>query len=884
LGQYHKRKETFCPVLGEAHANDKYLIIGLFPGSHEVQEGRPFVGPSGIELMQALEATGISRDECHIEHVISCQPPENNLEKFRYQLKKKTKARKKKDPGWVAPLDPHRACQGHIHQLDYSKYKGIICLGKEAMQLFRKQSSIMTMRGACEEVQQGSGVRGTIRPVKVGYTLHPAFVSRSPEWRDVFQSDIAKAFRYFRGDLRWQWPDVQIAVQDPKRWRDTPHGPYGAAHVKFTDISGDLGPLVVEALIQELVDDGEPVVYDLETDSKYPMVANIRCVGFGNRKRAVVFPINDLRNHPICPDWLGPRVGKLLSDPPFKLIGHNAGQYDRAVMEAHGVTPRLDGDTILMHLLADNEQSHSLGFLGSYYTDNIEAWKADHTATEAKDNVELWVYNAKDCVVNARIIPPVIKQVRRRKQGHLLKREHMLQDAGAGMTRLGLALDAGRLEKIRQAVDTKRHTSATVTSRIAAGVNPLSSQQLSRLLFDTWKLHPVGYSEKTGEPSTDDATLLRMLTTYDLTSDQREFITAVRFLRRCSKVKGTYLTPFSNLSGLYEDKRLHPSYNRLPATGRYSSSNPNAQTVPMYLPGIGWVDADEVYHPLALRSCFIPQRGSVFVGADMDQLELRVIAEEAEASRLLRSFEDGSDPHNDTMEMIYGTGIWRMDGAPVDADGNTDRYGKGGGIFKQTRGITKTVRYAWQYAAKAPKIHEQIIGVEDPVSGKFPYGHYTIPDVRSICKGLDKADPEIPRWWERIVAGYRRDGFVADTLWGRRRDFKGDEKINELVNHPIQSKGASIVHEAMIELLYGEQPWFTTEKASGNGRRETIPFDFKKKYGLVNQCHDSLVFEVPEADAERVAELMTDVMTRKVKGGSVVYSAEADIGERWSDV
>jgi DNA polymerase len=39
------------------------MIIGEAPGKYEVQYGRPFVGPSGELLDEALRKAGISRQE-----------------------------------------------------------------------------------------------------------------------------------------------------------------------------------------------------------------------------------------------------------------------------------------------------------------------------------------------------------------------------------------------------------------------------------------------------------------------------------------------------------------------------------------------------------------------------------------------------------------------------------------------------------------------------------------------------------------------------------------------------------------------------------------------------------------------------------------------------
>tara|TARA_Y100001938_G_scaffold89806_2_gene123018 strand:- start:6509 stop:7276 length:768 start_codon:yes stop_codon:yes gene_type:complete len=255
----------------------------------------------------------------------------------------------------------------------------------------------------------------------------------------------------------------------------------------------------------------------------------------------------------------------------------------------------------------------------------------------------------------------------------------------------------------------------------------------------------------------------------------------------------------------------------------------------------------------------------------MDQLELRLIAEEAKAKHSLDVIEKGLDPHNETMEIVYGPGIWKLEGAPEE------RREKGKGTFKATRDITKNTRYAWQYAASTKRIHEQICSVEDD-EGNLLYAHLSIEDVRQVVEGLKRADPEIPRWWKMIENRYRREGFIGDSLWDRRRYFRNEDKINELVNHPIQSGGAVIVNEAMIELIYGVQPWFSTTAVDSPG--ETIPMSW-----LINHGHDALYLEVPEDEAEWAARILEGVMNRKRKTNPLlIYTAAADIGERWNEV
>ncbi len=828
LGRFLRKSDNFSPVLAETHANDRIFILGEAPGSYEVNEGRPFVGPSGIELQAALDLLGLSRGECHINNVMACCPPKGNLGAFISKLSRINTARNR-DKKPTLPT-PQKACRGRLLE-DMKGFTRVICLGKEAASAIRGgNASIMALRGTCEEVQMPWGM------VKVAYTIHPAFVLRVPKWREVFLSDLSRAVRYFRDALSWKEPEI-IIVKSAQELMDC---------------------------FERLVDMGKPVAYDVETGMESPLEARLRCIGIGNEDLSILVPFR--RINPAEPDFFTGQeevqvttlVRTFLQTAPVPIIGHNAGQFDRLVCErALQVTPKLAADTLLLHLLVNNEMPHNLGFITSYYTDFVEGWKANHIATTTRDDEELHIYCAKDVSSTASIAGPLAQEVKARNQWHLVSREHLLQDIGCGMQRLGMRVDQERLEEHGLAFEVLLGQYTAVCKQIVdTTFNPNSTMQLSNLLFREWKLVPEKYNEKTGMPSTDDDSLRRMITHHNLDAEKVEFLQAIRMVRRYRKLLSTYIRPLQGKLVL-SDGRVHPAYNRLPASGRYSSSRPNAQNIPAFL-----------------RDIFIPEEGHLFVGSDMDQLELRLIAEEAESKSLLRIINEGLDPHNENMEAVYGKSIWSLDGAPED------RRKKGKGTFKRTRGITKNVFYAWQYAASVPTIHQQVVSVEDD-EGKLIYAHLTHRDIRDVVKGLKKANPEIPKWWEKTRQLYRKQGFLVDSLWGRRRDFKNEEKLNELVNHPIQSGGASIVHEAMLQLVMGHPGWGTIAYSSLAGR-DLFSFDFEERLGLVNQCHDSLLFEVREDDAEEAAKLLEAAMNRERKSNPLLkYTAEAEIGKNW---
>lgn len=822
----------------ETGPKSEYLLVGEAPGVSETREGRPFVGPSGQLLQKALDSVGIRRDTCHITNVIQCRPPQNNMEAANIAVRRHNRKIDKDK----APLEvPKAACRGRFYsECAHAGLTKVICLGKEAAQGIRGGTfSILGMRGACEEIPAPWDPTQTL---KVAYLLHPAFVLRAPQWEEVFLRDMDRAFRFFEDKLTWEEPEIIIS-NDYK---------------------------VQVATLTRIAKAEKPAAYDVETELKGPIDSRTRCIAVANDELALVVPTRSVTGAPLAGSLaqLQP-VLDFLRTPPVPLVGHNAGQFDRThMLAAWGVDAKVSADTMVLHLLTNNELPHNLGFVGSHHTDFTEAWKADHTATEAQDDLELHTYCAKDSVVTARVVGPLVKCVREREQLHLIQREMMLMELGALMQYNGMAVDLDRAQAHRTRLQGEQAQDLEGIQRLLSDgdFNPNSHQQVQRLLFQDWSLAPYKYSDKTGDPSADDETLRRMITHYGLPNDQQAVIRKIRTYRRASKLRGTFIEPLLSTrsdGGLRSDRTglVHPSWNRLPATGRYSSNNPNAQNQPD-----GSIDGP-VY---GVRDCYVSKNGLI-VGADADQLEYRVIAEEADAINSIKWINAGLDPHNETMEIVYGDSIWDLPGAPPV------RTKKGGGDFKSTRDITKNVRYAWQYWAAPKRIWEQVVSVENS-KGELIYSHITLQDIREVVDGLARADPEIPQWWRKIERRFRRQGYIADSLWGRRRYFKGEDKPNDRVNHPIQAGGVCLIHEAMIELVYGQQDWFSTSAIQPVGG--TIPPEW-----LINHGHDALYLDVPKEHVSKAKELLERAMTRRRKErAQLTYTAGSKAGYRWSDL
>ena len=533
----------------------------------------------------------------------------------------------------------------------------------------------------------------------------------------------------------------------------------------------------------------------------------------------------------------------MFEDHHWTKVGHNAGYFDRTVIEQHlGVTPEPLIDTLLLHKLAASEHRHRLGFVASMLLD-VPAWKADHTGVTAQTDRDLHEYCATDVAVTARIVDELDEAAHRRKQGHLYSHDADIQDICAGMHRLGMRVD----ERKRAQHEAEQTAEAAKWYRqvqqLRPGLNPRSTPQMRALLFDDWGLPPHAYT-MSGEPSTNAATVRSFLVNPLVDDTQRALLKAIKFYRRADKLLGTYIRKLAPNAGVVTPEGyVHPDYHSHgTVTGRLSSSNPNFQNIPYFL-----------------RDIFVPPPGCVFVGADYDQLELRFAAALAGAESYLDAFEKRLiDPHNLTADLMFGEKFWRAEGAPET------KMGKGRGQFKQLRNLAKTICFASLYGASPPKVHE-IIGRAEDDDGNMLYAELDLRQVRTLHRKWMERAPEFKAWWGQTTSLLRRQGYLTEPVMHRRRYF-ADMDYNAALNYCVQAGGFAVVAKAMIVLV-----------------QEHLPFDFGQRTGLVNQLHDAVLFAVPEGRADWTRAVITETLTARVAGLPVTFTAEAEVGETWKD-
>lgn len=138
-------------VFGEGSARSVAMFVGEQPGDREDLAGRPFVGPAGRLLDDALERAGIERGAAYVT---------NAVKHFKWEPRGKRRIHAK--PSWSELA----ACRPWLEaELAVVRPRVLVCLGATAAQsLLGRQFRVTKHRGEWVESDLAEHVTATIHP------------------------------------------------------------------------------------------------------------------------------------------------------------------------------------------------------------------------------------------------------------------------------------------------------------------------------------------------------------------------------------------------------------------------------------------------------------------------------------------------------------------------------------------------------------------------------------------------------------------------------------------------------------------------------------------------------------------------------------------------
>jgi uracil-DNA glycosylase family protein len=162
-------------VFGEGKRSARVFMIGEQPGHDEDEAGKPFVGPSGRLLNEALEAAQIDRQDAYVTNVVK---------HFKFVMKGKRQMHKSPSAREIA------ACLPWLEkELEVVKPEVLVCLGATA-------SKAILGRDFRVSVQHGQVIPTQFADQAVA-TVHPSSILRQPT-----SEDRRRAMAGFIEDLR----------------------------------------------------------------------------------------------------------------------------------------------------------------------------------------------------------------------------------------------------------------------------------------------------------------------------------------------------------------------------------------------------------------------------------------------------------------------------------------------------------------------------------------------------------------------------------------------------------------------------------------------------------------------------------------------------------
>jgi uracil-DNA glycosylase len=155
----HLYRDATQTVFGEGSAAAEVMLVGEQPGDGEDREGRPFVGPAGRVLDQALTEAGIDRDLAFVTNVVK---------HFKFERRGKLRIHKKPNAEEVHACFPWLEAELAVVQP-----RVLVLLGATAAQALLG-SSFRVSR------QRGEFLDSTLAP-RVLATVHPSSILRAPD-------------------------------------------------------------------------------------------------------------------------------------------------------------------------------------------------------------------------------------------------------------------------------------------------------------------------------------------------------------------------------------------------------------------------------------------------------------------------------------------------------------------------------------------------------------------------------------------------------------------------------------------------------------------------------------------------------------------------------
>lgn len=659
--------------------------------------------------------------------------------------------------------------------------KTIIATGQHALELLTGKTGILKYRGtelAC-----------TLVPgLKVCASIHPGYILKgNGKMEPIFVADIVKFMkRIDSNEVYYPYRDITI-MND---MRDT------------------------VSMLDQITDREKPVMVDIET-----MGPRMTVWGVGvSRSKAYVIP-RDFLTSPMILKGIS-RFARSSTPKCF----HNAlfdafhGPYYYKIFYRN-----IFCDTMLKQHACYPTLPKSLAFCASLYT-NEPYWKDEGSATmlqlakEGHKGEDLWkrlyIYNGKDNCLQYEVMEEQeaeieswgVKDVYARYMALI---EPCLWAMLKGMLTYPEAIKIFSDKNEKAIVNLEKLVQGTMGS-----INVRSSQQVQKLVYDQW-----GFKKqfKQGAVTADELALKRLSI---LPTPYQSRLDLIRTTKEHLKLRDFYNIKFCPDGHVRYSLKIHGAY-----TGRMSSS---ASIVGS---GTNYQNQPEV-----VRHFYIPEKGRIFVQADLSQSEARIVAALCGDIDWLKGFDE-RDIHSEVAAALFNIPIDK-----VDKSKNPNSH----------RQIGKKVSHGTHYKMGPYQLADHV--------------ECSYRDAVALSANYHKLRPALKVWQDSVCRNVREKRMIR-TIFGHVMQFMGpitDATYREAIAGEPQSTSAYYMNDGIIKC------W-----------NEIPDYDFRL------QVHDSMLFSGPD-DLEWLLKTIPLVkklteQTITINGISFVIPLEFEIGYSWGE-
>lgn len=339
-----------------------------------------------------------------------------------------------------------------------------------------------------------------------------------------------------------------------------------------------------------------------------------------------------------------------------------------------------------------------------------------------------------------------------------------------------------------------------------------SPKQMGEVLFE--KLG-IKTKKKTsgGKLSTNIAVLEELEEEYEIV---REIIKH----RELSKLLSTYIDPMPKMVG--GDGRLHAKFQQAgSATGRFSSTEPNLQNLPI---------KSELGKNI--RNGFVAAKGHKLLALDYSQIELRVVAILSKDENMTEIFKNGKDIHAGVASRVFGVPIDKVDA--------------------EMRRKAKVINFGIIYGMGVSALRKNLGGTREEAQKFYDNYFRQFSGVKEYMDGVKE---------------FARKHGYTETLFGRKRHFPNiNSRIPFLkamaertaINAPVQGTATADIIKLALRFAHED-----LEKAG-----------LLDKAHLILQIHDELVYEVEEGILDKAAKIIKGAMEGVLERSFLHYKTD----------